>query len=192
MIDVLSHLVSWSFGIGLLAGFLLSRLWEVVKVCWLDRRKPLPDGRKRSKWQAVQIDPRWLSGLIAVSFLTWSVITTNSNAANVTKVAEDAKAFAAETRHCQKVLIVAINAGRAITTEYNGQSQEQRNALANWLRTLLDPPADIARLPGDDPVRQRWAIDVTSEYFNHIEQLQKEQAATDASRPPLPDPDCGS
>lgn len=189
---ILTNLWSWSFGIGLLVGFLIDRAWEIVKVCRLDKRKPLPDGKHRSKWKAIQIDPRWLSGLIAVSFLFWSVYTTQANTNENKRIAAEAKAFAADTRQCQKVLIVAINAGRLVTTEYNRQSEDQRVSLANWLRTLLNPPPEIAQLDGGDPVRQRWAVDVTTNYFQHIQQSQDEQAKTDASRPALPDPDCGS
>lgn len=190
--SIVQNFMSWSFAIGLLIGFLGSRTWEVVKVCRADKRNPLPGGKKRSKWRAIQIDPRWLTGLIAVSFLSWSVYTTQANATANSRNAAEAKAFAAETRQCQKVLIVAINAGRTVTTEYNRQSQEQRTALSDWLRTLLQPPPDIAALPGNDPVRQQWAVDVTSNYFQTIQRSQSEQAVTDASRPALPDPDCGS
>jgi hypothetical protein len=189
---ILSNLYSWQFGIGLLVGFLLSRVWEIIKVCELDKQKPLPSGKHRSWRKAVQVDPRWFTGAIAIVFLLWSVYTTQANTSGNQRIAAEAKAFAAETRQCQRVLIVAIQAGRVVTSEYNRQSEEQRNALADWLRTLLSPPPEIARLDGSDPVRQQWAVDVTSAYFNNIQKSQQEQAATNGKRPPLPDPDCGS
>ena len=189
--SIVTNLLSWSFAIGLVLGFLLSRIWELVKVCRLDKAKPLPDGKRRSKWRAVSIDPRYFTGLIAVCFLSWSEFTTQANADNNTRIAAEAKQFAAETRQCQKVLIVAINEGRAVTTEYNRESEEQRASLANWLRTLLQPP-NIARLAPNDPVRQQWAFDVTTLYFNTIEESARKQAVTDANRPPLPGLDCGS
>lgn len=190
--SIITNLLSWSFAIGLLAGFLLSRLWELVKVYRLDKRNPLPGGRHRSKWKAVAVDQRWFTGMIAVVFLSWSVYTTQANTSSNERIAAEAKAFAAKTQQCQKVLIQSINAGRAVTDEYNRLSDHQRSYLADWLRTLLSPPPEIARLDGTDPVRQQWAIDVTSNYFQQIQESQQDQAATNAKRPKLPDPDCGS
>ena len=180
--SIVTNLLSWSFAISLVLGFLLSRIWELVKVCRLDKAKPLPDGKRRSKWRAVSIDPRYFTGLIAVCFLSWSVFTTQENSDSNARNAADARAFAAEVKACQRVLIVAIRDGRVVTAQYNNQSEAQRSALAQLIRTLMMPPLEIARLDGSDPVRQQWMAD----------ELSQAQARTDASRPPLPEPDCGS
>ena len=180
--SIVQNFLSWSFAVGFVAGFLLSRAWELVKVCRLDRVKPLPSGRPRSKWKALSGDPRWFTGALAVIFLCWSVFTTQENSDSNARNAADARAFAAEVKACQRVLIVAIRDGRVVTAQYNNQSEAQRSALAQLIRTLMMPPLEIARLDGSDPVRQQWMAD----------ELSQAQARTDASRPPLPEPDCGS
>lgn len=91
----------------------------------------------------------------------------------------------------QKQLIVAINLNRGITAEYNEKANEQRTALADWLKTLLDPPPNIRNLSPSDPVRQQWGIDVTTRYYDTIQKAQRDQENADASRPRYPDPDCG-
>lgn len=191
MISVVANLISWPFVVGLVVGFVLDRGYHVLRVCWLDRFRPLPDGNRRSRVDAARVDPRAGAAIVMIFLVGWSVFKTQENTDEAARITADARAFAAETRQCQKVLIQSITASRAITREYNAQSEDQLTALAGWLRTLLNPPPEMARLDGSDPVRQQWAIDVTAGYFRHIQQSQIEQAATDAKRPALPNPDCG-
>lgn len=74
--SIFTNLWSWSFLAGLVAGFVLNRSIALAHTCWLDRHRPLANGRKRSKWKALSFDRRWLVGLMAVAFLGWSVIAT--------------------------------------------------------------------------------------------------------------------
>lgn len=216
--SILTNLMSWSFGIGLLAGFLLSRAWELVKVCRADKRNPLPDGRRQSKWKALQIDPRWLAGAIGVTFLFWSVYTTQGNTNDNRENAAEATAFAARVQQCQAQLITAIRDSRTVTAQIeklaadnDRLSQEERKLLADgqvllvqWVGKLLDPqdPA-VKDLAPNNPVRQQYNVDVTRGFFNRaaeintrIMAIHDEQDRNDASPPParpaLPDPDCGS
>lgn len=187
---ILTNLISWYFFVGLVLGFAASRAWQLVKVCRLDKRRPLPDGKRRSKWRAVSVDPRWMAGAIAVAFLGWSVLQTNANENENERIAAGAVAFAQATRQCQTELTEAIVERAKVAAEYNAESERQRVALSNWLRVLLSPPPDLARLPGNDPARQQWALGVTAAYYDEIQRSQIEQAESAKRRPPLPDPRC--
>ena len=206
--DIVSNLISWGSLVGFVLGFITSRVWQVVKVCRLDKARPLPDGRHRSKWKAIAIDPRYAAGAIAVVFLVWSVAQTQANA-------DENKALSARTQACQARLVTAITESRKVTAENerisfedDKLSQEERALLADlaryqsdWLGRIFDPPPDVDMLDRDDPVRERYVLDVTRGFFNraaevnrridgiHIEQRDNERARP-TSRPALPDPNC--
>ena len=99
--DIVSNLISWGSLVGFVLGFATLRAYQVVKVCRLDKVKPLPDGRRRSKWEAVAIDPRYGAAAVGTVFLVWSVLQTQSNA-------DENKALSARTQACQARLIRAI------------------------------------------------------------------------------------
>lgn len=208
--SIFTNLWSWSFLAGLVAGFVLNRSIALAHTCWLDRHRPLPDGRKRSKWKALSFDRRWLVALLAVAFLGWSVITTSQNASDVTNLAK-------RTADCQAALIVAITDSRKVTAtnerisaENDELPKEERRLLADlaryqseWLGRILDPPAEVKVLERGSPVRERYNLDVTRGFFNrageiirridtiHAEQDQNEWDRP-TSRPALPDPECGA
>lgn len=215
--SIFTNLWSWSFVAGLVAGFVLNRAWCLAKTCWLDKHRPLPDGRHRSKWRAVALDRRWLVGLLAVTFLGWSVITTSENAEANDRNAAEAKAFAERTQRCQSLLIEAIVESRKVTAEIDRisvdndrLSREERQLLADlaryqteWVGRLVNPPDRIKLLDPVNPVRQQYSLDVTRGFFNRagevnrrIEQIHREQdanlASQPAERPDLPDPECGA
>lgn len=216
--SVFSNLLSWSLVVGIVIGFVLSKVWALARVCYAEKHHPLPNGRKRSKWQAIATDRRWLIGMLAVAFLGWSVFTTSENASNNQRNAADAAAFAERVQKCQADLIAAINQSRQVTADNeklsadnDRLSQEERGLLADgqrylveWIGKLIDPqdPA-IKNRDQDDPVRRQYSVDVTRGFFNRAGDINKrilaihdEQKANDAARPaaraPLPDPDCGS
>lgn len=216
--SIVTNLLSWSFAIGLLAGFLLSRVWELVKVCRLDKRKPLPDGKKRSKWKALAVDPRYFTGLVAVCFLSWSVFTTQENTNDNAANAREATAFAGRVQQCQALLITAILDSRQVTArieklaaDNDRLSQEERRLLADgqrllvdWIGKLLDPQDPrVKGLDANAGARQQYNVDVTRVFFDRageintrIVAIHQEQSRNDAARPAarpaLPDPDCGS
>ncbi|QFG09985.1 hypothetical protein KDW74_gp31 [Mycobacterium phage Antsirabe] len=218
MSSAFTNLFSWSLVVGIVIGFALSRLWCFAKTCWLNRHRPLPDGRKRSPIHAaLAIDRRWIIGTIAVAFLSWSVYTTSDNAADNQRNAEQAAAFAERVQDCQAELIQAIVASRRVTAENekisadnDRLSREERALLADgqrylveWIGDLIQPRDQAVRnLDVNDPVRQRYGLDVSRVFFERagklnerIEAIHAEQDANDAARPKdrpaLPDPDCG-
>lgn len=212
---ILTNLISWSFVVGLVLGFAASRAWQLVKVCRLDKRRPLPDGKRRSKWRAVSVDPRWMAGAIAVAFLGWSVLQTNANANGNERIASEAAATSQRTNDCFGRLIEAIVDSRKVTAANDRISadndrlpREERALLADlaryqaeWLGRILDPPPEVDKLDRADPVRERYVLDVTRGFFNragevnrridgiHVEQIENERARP-AGRPALPDPQC--
>ncbi|WP_431231463.1 hypothetical protein ACQ856_18045 [Mycolicibacterium psychrotolerans] len=182
MSSVVANLfTSWTFWVGLLVGFVLSRAWCGLKA-WRHHRPVRP---------ALTVDMRHVGALLGVAFMVWSVVQTNANADESHQIAAEAQRFAAETRQCQQVLITAIRQSRQITTENDAESEAQRDALAGWLRALLNPPPEIARLDGADPARQQYAIGVTERTNAAIDASQDRQRQNEARRAPLPDPDCG-
>jgi hypothetical protein len=217
MTDAFTNLWSWSFLAGLVAGFVLNRAYCLAKTCWLERHRPLPDGRHRSKWRALSIDRRYVIGLLAIAFLGWSVITTSDNAADNKRNAEQAAAFAERVKNCQSQLIAAINASRQVTAENekissdnDRLSREERSLLADgqralveWVGNLVNPSdPNVRNLDVNDPVRQQYGIDVSRAFFERAGRLNerivaihdeqdRNDAARPAARPPLPDPDCG-
>lgn len=215
--DALSNLLSWSLVVGIVIGFALSKALAIARVCWEDKHEPLPDGRRRSRLAALRIDRRWLIGMLAVSFLSWSVYTTNENDQANERNAADAAAFASRVQDCQRQLIAAINASRAVTaenerisTENDRLSREERTLLADlarfqseWLGELIQPKDPrIAQLDPNDPVREEYAFAVSRTFFDRaagintrIDGIHRTQTANEAARPvgrpALPDPDCG-
>ena len=87
--NIFDDLWSWSFLAGLVLGFVLGRTWQLLHTCWLDKHRPLPDGKRRSKWAALAVDPRILGATVAVAFLGWSVLQTNANAADQERTATE-------------------------------------------------------------------------------------------------------
>lgn len=72
-------------------------------------------------------------------------------------------------------------------------SIEQRNLLYDWIHNLVFPPPHIAKLPGGNPVRERWATDLTVEVDRQFRVSLDQQQENDARRAanPLPPPTCG-
>ncbi len=215
--DALSNLLSWSLVVGIVIGFALSKALAIARVCWEDKHEPLPDGRRRSRLAALRIDRRWLIGMLAVSFLSWSVYTTNENDQANERNAEQAAAFAARVQDCQRQLVEAINASRAVTAENERISaendrlpREERTLLADgqrrlveWIGDLLNPQdPNVRNRTTADPVRQQYNLDRTRQFFDaagalndrivkiHETQDQNERDRP-KSRPALPDPNCG-
>lgn len=204
--SVFANLLSWSFVVGVVAGFALSRIWCVLKLFRLDRTDPLPNGRRRPKLEALAIDRRYLAGAVAVAFLSWSVLQTEANAEENARIAAGARDFAAAVQKCNAELIAAITGSRQITADNDRLSKEERALLADgqrasreWVGALLQPPADVAALPEGSAERIRYEIETTRNYFARIGRIQAridavhdEQNRNERERPALPDPQCGT
>ncbi|QFG06035.1 hypothetical protein KDW75_gp33 [Mycobacterium phage Mercurio] len=199
--SIFTNLWSWSFLVGLIAGFVLNRAIALVRVCALDKRKPLPDGKRRSKWAALSIDRRWLVGLIAVAFLGWSVITTSANAEENKALAEEnarlsaeAAAFAERVQRCQAALITAIQGSRDVTTQNDRLSIEERRLLADGQRVVMEFAGQLLDPVPPDEQRERVRLLFERLAGNQalIDAKEREQAQNERDRPPLPAPSCGS
>lgn len=81
-----------------------------------------------------------------------------------------------------------------VTSENDQLSIEQRKLLYDWIHELLFPPPDIAKLPGSDPARETWAIDLTLETDKKFAASLEQQKENDAQRAahPLPPATCGN
>lgn len=199
--SIFTNLWSWSFLAGLVAGFVLNRTIALVRVCVLDKRRPLPDGRKRSKWKALSFDRRWLAGMLAVAFLGWSVITTSANAEENKALAEEnarlsaeAAAFAERVQRCQAELIVAISGSRRVTADNDRLSVEERRLLADGQRVVMEFAGQL--LDPATPEEQREYVRRLFERLSGnqalIDAKEAEQAQNERERPALPEPFCGS
>lgn len=127
----MSHFVSTGFAWGFILGFLANRLYCLLHAMWLDRHRPLPDGKHRSKLQAISIDPRAAAALVMILAVGWSLYRTQENTNTSARITAEAREFAAATRACQKQLIVAINLNRGITAEYNDAQRSGPAAVGN-------------------------------------------------------------
>ncbi|AXQ51468.1 hypothetical protein SEA_AMOCHICK_36 [Mycobacterium phage Amochick] len=206
MDNAIANLFSWTFVIGVAVGFFGSRVYCAARIAWMNRTRPLPGGRARDWRAAFRVDPRHIAGVIGALFLCWSVFQTNANAERYEQAAADTQALAEAVRDCNAQLISAIRGSRGITSENDQLSQNEREQLAkiarlqtDWVAALAAPPADVAKLPFDHPVRQRYNMDVTADYLARVEEIHRaiaaihdEQNNNVKARPPLPDPNCGT
>jgi hypothetical protein len=81
----------------------------------------------------------------------------------------------------------------SVTSENDQISQQQRQLIYHWMHSLVFPPPQIARLPGDDPEREQWAINLTLETDRQFRESLDRQQEIDGFRAahPLPPPTCG-
>lgn len=199
--SIFTNLWSWSFLAGLVAGFVLNRSIALAHTCWLDRHRPLANGRKRSKWKALSFDRRWLVALLAVAFLGWSVITTSANAEENKALAEEnarlsaeAAAFAERAQRCQAELIVAISGSRRVTADNDRLSVEERRLLADGQRVVMEFAGQLLdpATPEEQRERVRRLFERLSGNQALIDAKEAEQAQNERERPALPEPFCGS
>ncbi|QFG10112.1 hypothetical protein PBI_LEMURIA_32 [Mycobacterium phage Lemuria] len=192
--SIFTNFWSWSFLAGLVAGFVLNRSIALAHTCWLDRHRPLPDGRKRSKWKALSFDRRWLVALLAVAFLGWSVITTSANAEENARLSAEAAAFAERVQRCQAELIVAISGSRRVTADNDRLSVEERRLLADGQRVVMEFAGQLLdpATPEEQRERVRRLFERLSGNQALIDAKEAEQAQNERERPALPEPFCGS
>lgn len=81
----------------------------------------------------------------------------------------------------------------SVTSENDRISQDQRKLIYDWIHALVFPPPEIDKLDGADPVREKWAIDLTVETDKKFRASMDEQRENDEFRAshPLPAPTCG-
>lgn len=101
-----------------------------------------------------------------------------------------------ENANCVREFNQTLRVRSQISEDNDHWSMVQRKALGDWLKTILDPPADMLELRRDnpnDPRYQQWAFDTTEHYSAIIQEAQQEQDDNVAERAlhPLPAPTCG-
>ncbi len=81
----------------------------------------------------------------------------------------------------------------SVASENDRISQDQRKLIYDWIHNLVFPPPEIDKLDGADPVREKWAIDLTLETDKRFRASLDEQRENDEFRAahPLPPATCG-
>ena len=80
-----------------------------------------------------------------------------------------------------------------ITEENDRLSIEQRELIYDWIHGLIYPPPDIAKLNPNDPVREKYSIDLTIEADKKFDASIKRQheKLEERAANPLPPGNCG-
>jgi hypothetical protein len=175
---IIGNLITWRFGIGVLVGAIGQRV-----VCWIwhrieDRRHPLPDGKRR---KLAGLSRTWLIGAAVVTVLGYQLYVTQDLA------------------RCQQEFGAATARRSQIGAENDRLSLDQRELLADAIRlvaqserdgaewlTLIIHPTDpaVAELDINDPVRQRWSVNVTIKHFTDADRINAEHIRS--ATPPRP------
>jgi hypothetical protein len=164
------------------AGMFVARAWHCAKNRYLNW-----------SYGADMPQPKWGvrgTALIgAVILLTGSVFVGVQTQNNATTI----RNLTTQTQECYRQFSVALRARSAIGLENDQLSRVQRDAIANWLGALLNPPSEIRDLPQTAPARREWGLKVTQQYFAIIDDARKQEIANDQERAqhPLPEPNCG-
>lgn len=190
MNTILTSLYSWPFAAGILVGYVGQRCYAHAKARYLNAHHPLSNGHRHL---AGRINRVWVVGAITAATIGWVLLQIQTQADRTTDVINDARTFAVQVKDCQREFNEAIRLRSRLSEEDSRLSLTQRDALANWLRDLLNPPPNIAALPGNDPIRQQWAVDTTERYYAIIKKAQDDQVklADYRAAHPLPEPTCG-
>lgn len=98
-----------------------------------------------------------------------------------------------QNANCVREFQQTLRERSAITSDNDRLSIEQRVLVYDWMHGLVFPPEDIAALPGSDPRREKYALDLTIATDKKFEASLEQQRENDARRAanPLPPPTCG-
>ena len=186
MTEALANLLSISSLIAFLLGVGATKGYYYVRCRMLDKSDP--EHKPHSK------PSKSLIVLWALVFLMTGVTGIQGY-----ETANEVRQLAADTKECQNQFTEALIARARISADNDKWSAIQRKAIADWLREILLPPPDIAKIRNDDPNfgtnprYVQWSFDVTTKYYNIIQEAQDEQDQNVAERAqhPLPEPSCG-
>lgn len=181
--DILDKIMSWSFTGGFLLGLVCYRVYCVWKARQLDKAEPLPAGDKH---HVAGISRIWVAGVIAVGVALYSIAETQDNANRVSALSESTVA-------CQREFNETLRERSRIAEQNDRLSLVQRDALADWIHELLNPPPEIAGLNPSEKDRQEWGLRITERYYGIIRFAQQRQRelAVERLAHPLPEPTCG-
>lgn len=98
-----------------------------------------------------------------------------------------------QNANCVREFQQVLRDRSTITSDNDRISQDQRKLVYEWIHNLVFPPPDIAKLDGNDPVREKWAINLTLETDKQFRDSLEQQQDNDDYRAahPLPPPQCG-
>lgn len=183
MTSVLSIIYSPVFLAGTIFGAILMRLIQHAQCRWKNAHRPLPNGVRRT---VPGIDPKWIGAVMAVGTLGY-VLFQGQQTHDQTVALSDA------TKACQVEFNTALRARSQITIENDKISRQQREVVYDWMHQLIFPPPDIAVLPGSDPRREKYALDLTLRTDDLLRASIAEQREIDQRRAdnPYPEPSCG-
>lgn len=141
----------------------------------------------------------WIYGVVAVFFICWIGVRTQVTANRVEQQAQITAQLAEETQRCFNELAMILQARAVLVQQNDDLSQEQRKAIADWLRELLNPPPEIKAIQisnpnyNSDPRYVKWGLDMTQKYYDVIAKSQQQQDRNDVARAshPIPAPTCG-
>lgn len=204
--NVLEPVTSVAFVVGFVLGALAT--WGCYRAADDIHNRRTGDRRR------TRIKATWAAGGLLAVFIAWSSVSTWQSGIKADEalhraeaVAADAVTIANNQRECFRQFTEALSNRAVINAQdtelrqkYDELSADQRDALAAWLKELLEPPADMAALDSDDPVRADWAAAVTRKYLAQIETAQAQQRvlaaraeelANERAAHPYPEPTCG-
>lgn len=183
-----THLIF--LAVGFFLGFWGRHFCLLARASWLDRHQPNGDGTPHRR---PGINRTWVSSLLALLVVGWSIYQIQVTSTRTTANNERTNKLSEEVKACQKEFNTALQVRSQLQTEDNDLAARDRTALRNWLKTLLTPPPDIAKLPSSDPVNQAWKIGVTEQYQQQAQSIeeQRQQNNEDRRNNPLPEPTCG-
>lgn len=143
--------------------------------------------------------PRHVPNRLRSLVLLWAMIfmVTGYIGFQQQSTANEVRELSASTADCQEQFFVVLKTRSENNDRANEWSRRKSRAIADWLRAILFPPEDMAKLRSqnpNDPVYQRYAFDITNQYLQKIDQAEKEQvsALEDQKLHPLPEPTCGN
>lgn len=186
MIDAITNLFTWRFGIGVVVGMLGQRAWCYGRARWLDRRSPLPGCVRR---RIGGLNRVWVVGAAVALVLAYQLVEAQRLAS------------------CQQDYAANTAARAKINQENDRLSLAQRELLAEfqreqtaWLVSILRPPPDIAALDRGAAERDAYNTARTASFLDRagdlnagIEDisLQQRDLAAERTRHPVTDPTCG-
>lgn len=197
MIKVLDTVYSLPFFCGALTGTVLWLLYCRAKARYLDRHNPLPDGHRHA---VARMSRQWLAGLCAVLSLGYVLLSTEHAEMHTARLNQQVTQCWSETYHQIKAQVEINAQNDAVTREQQQLQREYDEDTSTWLKTLVNPPAELANLSPNSPERQAWGIKITTEYQTRLDDLGRQfddlvarRANLDKERAthPLPEARCG-
>jgi hypothetical protein len=197
MTHFLSIVYSLPFFLGAVIGFGLQRIYCHQKMVWLNKHHPLPDG---SKHRVDHISRTWIAALAAILSLGYVLLTAQTTHDQTIELAKGSTRCWQESYINTKAQIKINAENDSISRQQQALQREFDIATSDWLKSLVNPPGDLANQPTNSPDRQAWGIQVTGIYQDKLndlgvksDDLVQQRAALDAERAkhPLPETTCG-